>query len=34
MGWELAATIMILTPPIHLFTNFLAHKLKLKNNPW
>lgn len=34
IGWELAATIMILTPPIHLFTNFLAYKLKLKNNPW
>ena len=34
IGWELAATIMVLTPPIHLFTNFLAYKLKLKNNPW
>jgi len=34
IGWELAVTIMILTPPIHLFTNFLAYKLKLKNNPW
>ena len=32
--WELAATVMIITPPIHLFTNFLAFKLKLKNNPW
>ena len=34
IGWELAVTIMVLTPPIHLFTNFLAYKLKLKNNPW
>jgi CDP-2,3-bis-(O-geranylgeranyl)-sn-glycerol synthase len=34
IGWELAATIMVLTPPIHLFTNFLAYKLKLKTNPW
>jgi len=32
--WELAATVVIITPPIHLFTNFLAFKLKLKNNPW
>ncbi len=32
--WELAATVMIITPPIHLFTNFLAFKLKLKSNPW
>lgn len=34
IGWELAATVMLITPPIHLFTNFLAYKLKLKNNPW
>jgi CDP-2,3-bis-(O-geranylgeranyl)-sn-glycerol synthase len=26
--------IVIVTPPIHLFTNFLAYKLKLKPNPW
>jgi len=26
--WELAATVVIITPPIHLFTNFLAFKLK------
>ena len=32
--WELAATVMLVTPPIHLFTNFMAYKLKLKNNPW
>jgi CDP-2,3-bis-(O-geranylgeranyl)-sn-glycerol synthase len=34
IGWEVAVTVMILTPPIHLFTNFLAFRLKLKNNPW
>ena len=34
VGWELAVTVMIITPPIHLFTNFLAYKLKLKSNPW
>ncbi len=32
--WELAIAVIIITPPIHLFTNFLAYKLKLKNNPW
>lgn len=32
--WELAAAVMLVTPPIHLFTNFMAYKLKLKNNPW
>ncbi len=34
ISWELAVTVMLITPPIHLFTNFLAYKLKLKNNPW
>jgi CDP-2,3-bis-(O-geranylgeranyl)-sn-glycerol synthase len=32
--WELAIAVIIITPPIHLLTNFLAYKLKLKNNPW
>lgn len=32
--WELAATVLIITPPIHLFTNFLAYKMRLKSNPW
>jgi CDP-2,3-bis-(O-geranylgeranyl)-sn-glycerol synthase len=32
--WELAVTVIIITPPIHLLTNFLAYKLKLKKNPW
>ncbi len=30
----LAVTVILITPPIHLFTNFLAYKLKLKSNPW
>jgi CDP-2,3-bis-(O-geranylgeranyl)-sn-glycerol synthase len=34
MSWDLALAVIIITPPIHLFTNFLAYKLKLKNNPW
>ncbi len=33
-SWELTVTILLITPPIHLFTNFLAYKLKLKKNPW
>lgn len=32
--WELAVTVLLITPPIHLFTNFVAFKLKLKKNPW
>jgi CDP-2,3-bis-(O-geranylgeranyl)-sn-glycerol synthase len=32
--WELAAAVIIITPPIHLLTNFFAYKLKLKKNPW
>jgi CDP-2,3-bis-(O-geranylgeranyl)-sn-glycerol synthase len=32
--WELAATVLIITPPLHLLTNYLAHKLRLKSNPW
>ena len=34
VSWELAITVMLVTPPIHLFTNFVAYKLKLKSNPW
>jgi CDP-2,3-bis-(O-geranylgeranyl)-sn-glycerol synthase len=32
--WELAIAVIIITPPIHLLTNFLAYKSKLKENPW
>lgn len=34
LSWELTVTVLLITPPIHLFTNFLAYKLKLKTNPW
>lgn len=34
LTWELAVTVLLITPPIHLFTNFIAYKLKLKKNPW
>jgi CDP-2,3-bis-(O-geranylgeranyl)-sn-glycerol synthase len=32
--WQLAVAVFIITPPIHLLTNYLAYKLKLKKNPW
>ncbi len=32
--WQLAVTVLLLTPPIHLSTNFVAYKLKLKKHPW
>jgi CDP-2,3-bis-(O-geranylgeranyl)-sn-glycerol synthase len=31
---ELAVAMLIITPPIHLLTNFAAYKLRLKSNPW
>lgn len=34
LSWELLATVLIVTPPIHLLTNFAAYKLGLKSNPW
>ncbi|MDR2719662.1 MAG: CDP-2,3-bis-(O-geranylgeranyl)-sn-glycerol synthase [Nitrososphaerota archaeon] len=34
IGWEVAVAVLLFTPPIHLFTNFCAYKLKLKKHPW
>jgi CDP-2,3-bis-(O-geranylgeranyl)-sn-glycerol synthase len=34
LGWELAVVALMITPPIHLLTNFAAYKLHLKKNPW
>jgi CDP-2,3-bis-(O-geranylgeranyl)-sn-glycerol synthase len=34
ISWEIALTALIITPPIHLLTNFCAYKLKLKKHPW
>lgn len=31
---DLAVTTLIITPPIHLLTNFVAYKLGLKSKPW
>lgn len=33
-SWELIVAVLIITPPVHLLTNFVAYKLGLKNNPW
>jgi CDP-2,3-bis-(O-geranylgeranyl)-sn-glycerol synthase len=32
--WQLAVAVLLITPPIHLLTNFVAYKLKMKKNPW
>jgi CDP-2,3-bis-(O-geranylgeranyl)-sn-glycerol synthase len=34
LTWQVAVAVLILTPPIHLLTNFGAYKLKLKKHPW
>jgi CDP-2,3-bis-(O-geranylgeranyl)-sn-glycerol synthase len=34
VSWELAVAVIIITPPIHLVTNYVAYRLKLKKNPW
>lgn len=34
LSLELVVTTLIITPPIHLLTNFAAYKLGLKSNPW
>lgn len=34
VSWELIIIVLIVTPPIHLLTNFAAYKLGLKSNPW
>jgi CDP-2,3-bis-(O-geranylgeranyl)-sn-glycerol synthase len=31
---ELLVTVLVITPPIHLLTNYGAYRLKLKSNPW
>jgi CDP-2,3-bis-(O-geranylgeranyl)-sn-glycerol synthase len=34
INWQIAVTVLLITPPIHLGTNFVAYKLKLKKHPW
>jgi len=34
LSLELIIAVFVITPPIHLLTNFAAYKIGLKNNPW
>lgn len=34
INWQLVLVVILITPPIHLITNFGAYKLGLKKNPW
>lgn len=34
LTWELALVVILITPPIHLLTNFVAFKMRLKKHPW
>lgn len=34
LSWETAVAALIITPPIHLLTNYTAYRLGLKSNPW
>jgi CDP-2,3-bis-(O-geranylgeranyl)-sn-glycerol synthase len=34
VSWQLAVTVLLITPPIHLLTNFVAYKMRLKRTPW
>lgn len=34
LSWQLAATTLIITVPVHMATNFAAWRLGAKNTPW
>jgi CDP-2,3-bis-(O-geranylgeranyl)-sn-glycerol synthase len=34
LTWQVAVVVLVITPPIHLLTNYGAYKLKLKKHPW
>jgi CDP-2,3-bis-(O-geranylgeranyl)-sn-glycerol synthase len=34
MSLELIVAVLIITPPIHILTNFVAYKMGLKKHPW
>jgi len=34
MSLNLIITVLIMTPPIHVLTNFVAYKIGLKKHPW
>ena len=33
-SWQVALIVLIVTPPIHLLTNFVAYHLGVKKEPW
>lgn len=33
-SWQVAVVVLIITPPIHLLTNFVAYHLGVKKEPW
>lgn len=33
-SWQVAVVVLIITPPIHLLTNFVAYHLGMKKEPW
>ena len=34
LSLELALIVLLITPPLHIITNFTAYKIGLKSNPW
>ncbi len=34
LSLPLAIAVLVITPPLHLLTNFVAYKMGLKSNPW
>jgi CDP-2,3-bis-(O-geranylgeranyl)-sn-glycerol synthase len=34
LSFELTLAVLVITPPLHMVTNFAAYKLGLKSNPW
>lgn len=34
LSLELALTVLLITPPLHIITNFAAYKMGFKSNPW
>lgn len=33
-SWQVAVVVLVVTPPIHLLTNFVAYHLGVKKEPW
>jgi CDP-2,3-bis-(O-geranylgeranyl)-sn-glycerol synthase len=34
LSWEIVLSVLLISPPIHVLTNYGAFKLGLKKNPW